>query len=78
MNNEENGRRPTGVNLSELSKNGANLKTMKSFEANKYDVPLIEIMDEIYDVHMVDLPETLKKTLEKAQEVKEIMYKKYV
>ena len=59
--------RPTGVDLTEkLAKEDVTLKTMKSFEADKYDVPLIEIMDEIYDIHLVDLPETLKQTLEKA------------
>ena len=35
-------------------------------------------MDEIYDVYLVTLPDSLKETLEKAQQVKEEMYKKYI
>ena len=33
---------------------------------NQYEVPFNEIMNEICDVHLVTLPETLKETLEKA------------
>ena len=36
--------------------------------------PLKEIMDKVYDEHLKQLPDTLKESLEKAQQVKELMY----
>ena len=52
------------------------MKDLKT--GNIYDVPVREIMDEIYDVYLKTLPETLPETLQKAQEVKETMYQKYI
>ena len=35
-------------------------------------------MDEVYDKYLKTLPDTLPETLEKAQQVKEEMYQKYI
>ena len=39
-----------------LIKNGQMIESMKAANETKYDVPLTQIMDEIYDVYLVDLP----------------------
>ena len=54
------------------------MKTMKSVDSNVYEVPIIQIMNEIYDDYMIELPETLPETLKRAQEVKEEMYNKHI
>ena len=47
----------------ELQKDAETMKTMKSVNSNVYEVPIIQIMNEIYDDYMVALPETLPETL---------------
>ena len=44
---------------------------MVAANETKYDVPLTQIMDEIYDVYLVDLPQDLGEALQIAQEAKE-------
>ena len=51
---------------------------MKAANETKYDVPLMQIMDEIYDEYLVDLPESLNEALKLAQDAKEKLYKKYI
>ena len=61
-----------------LIKNGQMIESMAAANETKYDVPLTQIMDEIYDIYLVDLPQDLGEALQKAQEAKEQLYKKYI
>ena len=70
---EELGKVRTGKDIQIDNDDMKDLKT-----GNIYDVPVRAIMDEIYDVYLKTLPETLPETLQKAQEVKETMYQKYI
>ena len=54
------------------------IESMKAANETKYDVPLMQIMDEIYDEYLVDLPESLNEALKLAQDAKEKLYKKYI
>ena len=54
-----------------LIKNGQMIESMVAANETKYDVPLTQIMDEIYDVYLVDLPQDLGEALQIAQEAKE-------
>ena len=61
-----------------LSQNGKMIESMKAANETKYDVPLMQIMNEIYDEYLVDLPESLNEALKLAQDAKEKLYKKYI
>ena len=54
------------------------IESMKAANETKYDVPLMQIMNEIYDEYLVDLPESLNEALKLAQDAKEKLYKKYI
>ena len=62
----------------DLKDDAESRKTLSRMRSNIYEVPLGQIMDEIYDEYLVDLPDTLPETMKKAQEVKEEMYRKYI
>ena len=61
-----------------LIKNGMMIESMQAANETKYDVPLIQIMNEIYDQYLVDLPQDLNEALKMAQEAKEELLKKYI
>ena len=54
------------------------IESMQAANETKYDVPLIQIMNEIYDQYLVDLPQDLNEALKMAQEAKEELLKKYI
>ena len=67
----------------ESPKNGASIATTASTKnisqtsldfTDPYIVPFKQIMDQVYDVHLVKIPQTLKEALELSQQVKEKMY----
>ena len=62
----------------EVKKDVKTILMMKSVDSTVYDIPLIQIMNEIYDEFMIELPETLTDTFEMAQSVKEQMYRRHI